>query len=368
MLASRIQSRTLATLLTVVFSLLVPACQQGSATEPGPTLEPGRVSIRQGGVTPRPPFSEANFSAVLPEGWGAVDTLNSPLVSSGEPANGILGKMGEAHMQVKYAITPPGSQPDFYMLPGHVRSQSEIDGVTIDWLLPEDMERGLFTVGISFPWLPGDPDRHFGLAFVASGLHPSQYLEVKQIVESVRYLAEPAVQRPVPSPEITPAPDWVRVGAQWDSHSEPIFSILAPPGTVFAGEHGIDSLPGSFTVGDLQIDFDFGPLGAQPTIQDGHLRYPDNAEQQYWLEMVRGEPFMMYRPAEEQPTGTAYTGISTSRIPGPADITMPGGSPGSSMPGCGGAFWARDIERDEQELFLAILRTLHTEGDRGPCR
>ncbi len=351
--------------------VLSTACGRlgGEETSIVQDLEPRRVPIRRVQLLPDTPLAAANFSAVLPEGWDSVDTLELPLRRLNAPPEGILAKSGASSNQVQYAFTAPDSVGEFRVPPGYHYRESVIDGATVVFAVPPDPFDGgeHHRINAHFWSVPGDDRQQFGLSLLASSLNGSEYLEVMRIIESIRY-APPAESMRPPNSEVTPGLDWERVDAQWPGEGRARFSVLAPPGTNFESNIGYDSLIGKFTIGKLEIAFEYGG-NASPSVTNfgAHIRNKDEAEHQYWVEVIDGKPFAMYRPANENPVGRAYTGISVARIPGLPDLVSEDGSYSTSDVECGGSFFAIDIDRDQQELVLAILRTIRAEHAPSWC-
>lgn len=357
---------SLAVVIAAVWVFAV-ACSENESADP--QHETGRVPVRHFQLLPDSPLADANFSAVLPEGWGSVDTLEMPLRRLNAPPEGVMAKLGASSSQVHYAITPPGPMEEFWVPPGHERRETVIDGATVQWALPSDPFDGgeHHRFNVHFSAVPGDEGRRFGLSVLASGLNGPEYREVMQIVESIRHAPPPEPMQP-PEPQVTPGPDWQRVEAQWRGDREARFSLLAPPGTTFDPSLGYDSFTGTFTIGEIEIALEYGanwsPSVASP---DSHLRFEDEVEHQYWVEVIDGKSFAMYRPANEDPPGRAYTGISVARLPGLPDLVTPDGSYSTSDVACGGVFFASNIDRNQQEVVLAVLRTIRAESAPSWC-
>ncbi len=347
---------------------VVAACA-GSDSSPTSTPEPVRTDIRAVNILPDAKFPDANFSAILPEGWAAVDTIDDPLLRMDRAPTGILSKFGEPYGRAYYAITPANSPGEYRVPTGYVREHWVIDGVNIDWIVPIDAsdDEDRLRLFATFASIPGDPDESFGLTLRAYGLSTSQFHELKQIVESFRLAPPPPLAEP-PEPEVTPGPDWQRVEARWTGDGPPRFSVLAPPGTTFEPSIGYDSLIGTFTVGNMEIFFDFGNASSGPLNPDGYIRYDDEAEHDVWVEVIDGKAFTMFRPASVETNRSSHTGITVPRLPGLPDLVVePSGSYSSSILSCGGSFWTSSIDRDEQELALAILRTITDDAARPRC-
>lgn len=342
------------------------ACDQSSDDDEH--TEPGRVSAIKSEHFPDSPFAGANFSVVLPEGWGIAQSLRDPLASLEHPPVGVLSKRGKPRGQLHYSFTLPDAESVFRTRMGYLEAQTTIDGAEIEWILPEDPSDGtdFLHLEATFASIPGDPDKRFGLSVRGSGLSPAMYLEAKQILESVRVANPPGAFDP-PESEVTPGPNWERIEAQWPSDSDPRFSVLAPPGTTVSPEIGFDSLLGTFAIGELEIFFDYGSLSSSPINPDGFIRYEGEAEHQLWVEVIDGKIFSMYRPLNDDPALESYTGISVARIPGLPDLVIPDGPYSSTLFACGGSFFARNISHDDQELVLAVLRTIHAEQAPRQC-
>lgn len=349
--------------------LMASACATASAELPTPS-EPGRVNIREGHFSQNAPLGDANFSAVLPEGWRAADTPTRPFLGTTEPPMGVIVKQG-SNASLRYTVLPEG-EAEIRTIPGYSQEQITIEGVTVDLLVPGDLSNPgeSYHLQAAFPSVPGDPDKRFSVQFSGNGLRGSETGEARSIIESVRYTAEPVPPPSPPEPQITPGPDWQRIAAH--SRNDPgreIFSVLAPPGWEFVYHGGLDSFVGTFTNGAISIDFDYGSASGMPVSPEYHLRDPESfPELLFWAEAIDGKPFLMFKPVSDEPHERAYTGVSTARIPGLPDLVMPDGSYSSSLFDCGGSFLAHTADRDEQELVLAILRTLQAEEHPGQCR
>lgn len=349
--------------------LLLSACEKnGELTAiPTPETEPGRKSIRLFKFFEGAEFGDANFSAVLPDDWGAVDTLHSPLVGLDDPPTGILAKNGNSRIQVHYTITHPAEIAIFRVWDGYEERQSVIEGATIDWVIPVDPFASTESLRIDakFHSLPGDSERLFGLRITAHGVAPSLFEEVQQIIYSVRFAPPPELQNN-PTPRVRPGHEWQQVNASWVGESLPRFSVLAPPGTSFTPRIGLDSPIGTIKVSEIEILFELGINSGTPVIADGHIRYTDEAEQQLWVEVIHDKPFMFFRPTDANPSGDAVTGISVARFPGLPELNIKEGYT-TNMLSCGGSFFTHSVDRDEQELVLAILRTIRAESQSTQC-
>lgn len=368
------RKRSILLLAASLMLLLVAACSSSdsAAPEPTPELEPARTSIRTGLYLRDSELGDANFSAILPEGWAAADEPAYPVNGRSIFPSGAIARVGHQSVTIRYSIELPGGI-DLQPFPDVTPEAIEIDGVPVDLMVPlqPDVIHDRMRIHASFPWLPGDPDRSFGLSVMASGIRGQEMLDqTRSIIESIRFAPPPEAPAPIPPPEVTPGPDWVRVYSHnSDRPDERIFSVLAPPDWKFEPAYGLDSFIGSFTNDQVSIFFDFGSASAAPTGYPYHLIDPDSFPvHTYWIEVIENKPFVMYRPADDPLRERAYTGISVSRIPGLPDLVMPEGSYSSTIYGCGGSFWATSVNHETQELVLAILRTLQAERDSPRCR
>jgi hypothetical protein len=282
---------------------------------------------------------------------------------------GVLVKTG-TDASLTYTVLPPG-EAEVRVLPGASQEQITVEGVTVELLVPDDLSDPdrFHRFHAAFPSVPGDPDKRFSIQFIGTGLKPAAVGEARSIIESVRYTTEPVSPPPPPEPQVTPGADWERIAAHGrDDPDHTVFSVLAPPGWEFVYYGGLDSFVGGFTNGAISIDFDYGSLFGQFVSPDNHLHDPGYfPEHRFWIETIDGKPFLMFRPASDEPQEQVFTGISTARIPGLPDLMIPDGPASSRIFECGGSFGARTADRDEQELVLAILRTLRAEDHPGDC-
>lgn len=358
--------------------LLATACGSDGQTALGPTptptpeLEPGRTSIRTGLFLRDTELGDANFSAVLPEGWAAADRPSYQTAGSKSYPGGAIAKVGEKSVTISYSIKPTG-RISLYPFPDLRPETIEIEGVSVDLMVPVqfDIPNDYMKIYASFPWLPGDPERSFGLSIEAKGIKGQEMFdETRSLIESIRFAPPPEVPRPNPTPEATPGADWVRVYAHGrDNPEDRAFSVLAPPDWEFSYIGGYDSFVGAFSNSEITISFDYGSVSASPTGYEYHLIDPDYfPRHSYWVEIIDNKPFLMYRPTDDPLRERAYTGITVDRIPGLPDLVIPEGSVSSAIYNCGGSFWATSIDKETQELVLAILRTLQAEYQSGSCR
>jgi hypothetical protein len=284
---------------------------------------------------------------------------------------GILVKTNSYAADIRYAIVPAG-EAQTSVRGGYIVEQVEIGGVPVELGVPPDFSDpdDSHRLSAAFQSVPGDDSQQFGIEFNGTGLQGDLYDEARAIIESVRYAPPPPAPPALPAPQVTPGPDWVRIVAypKTDPDYE-VFSVLAPPGWEFVPAMGLDSFVGGFTNGEISINFDYGSLSSGPVSYGHHLRDPDYVPaHRFWIETIEGKPFIMFKPVSDEPHERAYTGISVDRIPGVPDLVMPDGSFSSSIFDCGGSFWARTADRDDQELVLAILRTLRAEENAEGCR
>lgn len=369
--------RAMAGFLTALALLSVLACSSDSATGTASTSiasstdkqEPSRVAIREGLFLRDSAHGDANFSAVLPENWSVADEPQYPIKGLEVTPTGSFGKVGEVNMSMRYSVQNAGPV-DPRMRPDQVRHDIEIDGVPVVLLVPSE-PNDFRRIAAYFPWLPGDAARAFGLSIEASGIsNETTFTEVRSIVESIQFAPPPPSPSERPGSEIEPGRDWTRVLATWsDSQQDGPFSVLAPPGWEFIPGAGLDSLVGTFTNGTVSIDFDYGSASSNPIQYQYHLTDPDYfPEHEYWIEVIDGKPFTMYRPVDSGFPERAFTGIRVDRIPGLPDLKIEGPTYSSTIYDCGGSFLSDTGDHAERELVLAILRTIRAETLPATCQ
>jgi hypothetical protein len=359
--------------VAATLSAAVFACSSGgdSAAEPSFTPEPGRVNIRQGLFNRASPLATASFSAVLPAGWAVADLPPQDFDAVSNYPQGVIVKDG-SDAALHYTLMPAG-EASINMTSGFRVVQLDVAGARADVHRPITVtpESSGYRFYASFEEVPGGAGNSepFSLEFSGRGLSSTDLDEAQAIIESIR--REPPLTPPQPpEPLATPGPDWQRVNAHGfhDPSYQPL-SILAPPGWRYEPGQGIDTFGGTFTDGETEIRVMYGPFAGTPIEPADEASGPASSPQhEIWEEVIDGKQVMFFRPEPGHAGQLAFTGIHASRIPGLPDITPSSSRVMSSQVfACGGSFFSSATGPEQQELVLAILRTLRAEENAGGC-
>jgi hypothetical protein len=163
-----------------------------------------------------------------------------------------------------------------------------------------------------------------------------------------------------PGVAITPSPDWQRLEVTVPRDPDRvILELMAPVGWTAETFAGLDSLPGEISNGSIRIGFD---LGGGYSCLDGpgeHLWVSGGfAELKFWEEEISGRNFYLYRPVDGSRDDRGRIGRTGACIPHLPIVDDP-----NYQARMGIGIAARAESEDEQELVLAVIRTIRALED-----
>lgn len=347
-----ITSRILSTL--AIFIAVTTSCGTFQATESLESIESWtQTQARQGFVGRDLDDPLAGFTINLPSGWwagedrpksgGASGWIAAP-AQSGEDRVPVLrwsisGELGSTVEELQ--------EDDRYVV-----SLPEVEGrrAVLYMAAPDAVDEGV-SIGVYYQQIPGRPINAWtpSLLIVADSRDFTDQELLRAVLLSVRY-KELETLPELPQPAVTPAPDWTRVSARPNDTS---FSLMLPPGWTTEEERGIDSRIGSISGDGIKIEYDFGLNSYFPYSFTSKIRSSDYIPHLLWEEDIDGVKFWLVKPESQEPHEEGSTGIY---------VQFTDERQGWHGPVLLGTI-SRNLSGEQQELALAILRTVELETE-----
>ena len=293
------------------------------------------------------------FTIDLPPGWAVGESWpgsGRPLgwIAGPAPTDGSNVPMLRFHVGANYDYALETLQPDARrdISTLVVRGESAI----LYLAKPEAINDGP-QVGIIYERIPGGPAGEDvpSLDIEGDSRGFSDQVLLSRVLTSVRY-AEIARLPDLPDIGMTPGPDWQRVPARSDF---PSFTIMIPPGWQTTDLQGIDTLVGRISGDGIVLQYDFGGYAGVPYEPHSQMReHRHDPPHVIWEERVGNKLFWLVRPVSPEQNPSAVTGVFAFLPVGATD------RPRATM-----SVAAYGLDGDQQELVLAMLRTIELEAN-----
>lgn len=337
---------SIASVLLIVF-ILVVACGDSIAKNVDNRPLPdgwNRVQVREGFVARDSEHALAGFTVDLPPGWSAGETW--PFDG---PSGWIAGSERDEHdvpLVLRFTI---GAEFDERTADYANRDRYEISRPVIEdqegFLFLADDDSIAYPIGAYFDHIPGAPDGVVAPSLRISGLNRrTEDMEtVRTVLTSIRYRALDNLPD-LPKPRVERKSSWTTYVA---ATRQPRFTIDLPPGWEKVEAASFDSFAGVFEGDGIRIAFDYGNVVGVPYDPSIMVRNPEfDQPHVIWEEIVEGNKIWLVKPVSPVPHEDGVTGAYAS-----AEDRFYGGNRQVEL-------FAHGLDGDEQELALAILRTV----------
>lgn len=322
------------------------------------------VLLREGRFGRNYPGGEINIRLTMPSHWKPID---GPTYLVGPPY-GVIDARPEAQL-IDYKIIDPQTAESFTRIYDR-KSESQIidaDGFQFRyWQRPSD-EGDSESPAIMFDSIPGAPhDVNFQLVMEARDVNHEVAKAILEVAKSVQYSAGLPIFE-IPTASAGPDIGWIKLDATSAATLDDVmFSLLAPKGWSHHPVAGFDSIPGEFIGQDASIAYDYGQYGVVCSGDPFQHVRTDNKwpELEFWEERINKTTFIFHRPVDNDrdddgrpgTTGACAANLRESELYGPTN---------SNGPKQGLQIWSHVETREQQELVLAIIRTILTPAN-GP--
>ncbi len=338
-------------LIMAVVLLLAACAGDGVPPEERSALPEGwtRVQVREGFVARESDNPLAGFEIDLPPGWRAGEGWPTREGPSGWIAAVAPSETENVPMlRFDMGAGPRWNREDLETDPRRTVSDITVAGFPALLRLATDAATDRAPhVGVFYEHIPGGPAGFETPSLDIEGdnrAFADQAL-LTQVLTSVRY-AEITALPELPAAQITPGDDWVRTRAPIEPRS---FTLLLPPGWHIEKRQGIDSSVGVIEGSGISISYDFGASGGAPIDHLSRVReHREDPPLLTWEETLGNTRFQIARPISPIPHEHGLVAFHPNFLP---------------RSGPGVTFYAIGLDGDQQELVLAILRTVARESE-----
>ena len=336
--------------VSFVVALLIGVIFAGCVNEDSQTVDArplpdgwSRVQVRNGFVARDSEYALDGFTIDLPPGWTAGESW-----PFGGPSGWVAGsERGENDYptilnfgigsEISDRVIGFAERPEYEITRPVINGQAGMMYLTSTTTMNE--------IGIYFEHIPGAPQGIDAPPLWVSGRNrETEDMDlIAEVLTSIRYKALERLPE-LPEPKVKRGDDWTTYIAGPNS---PRFTVDLPPGWEKIDVGSYDSFAGNFVGDGIRLGFDYGGMSGLPWEPSLVATNPKHYQPHLlWEEVLDDNKVWLVKPVSSEPHEDRQLG---------ALATASGGMDFSTKQV---AFFTSGLDGEQQELALAILRTV----------